>query len=666
MASPLRNLQVVNAPLSLPLPTRETVPADLLALQRWAPIRVIGHHPTTGKPNREPVNVHQGGPANFLKPETLTTFDHALAVAIEQNFPALWFALPDGMVAVDVDECVGSDGSVDKRGQKALAVFAYVEVSPSASGLRGFAYGTIPGNRKRDGVELSQSGFLSVTGRSIFGRKPSITVADPDALQDLWDRLAPPTISPATSTPPATLPLNITDDEMLRRMFEARNGDRLRRLWAGDLSDYGDDHSAADLAALTAAAFWTGPDHQRLADLFATSALADRDKWRNRTDYREKTIAKAISHRTGFYTWPQTSSAPSTASPAPRTAPTTTTPEAASQRGDYTDYAALRAELAAAKTQIADLDRIITERVMAEAEAIIAEAGRSYESALQERDARIANLETDLDAARDELYQVHRLARQPHLNPSEKLVTLAAGPVLARQAGRSDEPDGAIRFSAVKVAPSCGLSADTVNRSLRVIASTGVLTVRHESRRNGDGQTYQQTLLTLPETPTSPGEWLRIANHHLDANPPTRKARRPGPDGEPVPTTGRTHGGKRTCPKCGEVGKFCVSQKVTTQVACVDCGSLIGETTNTLPVITGTLNDLPAEAAKIVAAEHARLDQLDAEAPPCGGKMPPHSEVRSPSRQNAATLRTAGEDEGSTAGETADEADPPVDHPFSG
>lgn len=58
----------------------------------------------------------------------------------------------------------------------------------------------------------------------------------------------------------------------------ARNGDKFRRLWAGDLSGHNDDDSGADLALANLLRFWGGADPARIDCLFRSSGLM-RGKW---------------------------------------------------------------------------------------------------------------------------------------------------------------------------------------------------------------------------------------------------------------------------------------------------------------------------------------------------------------------------------------------------
>jgi putative DNA primase/helicase len=63
---------------------------------------------------------------------------------------------------------------------------------------------------------------------------------------------------------------------MLERVFAAKNGADVERLWSGDWTGYG-SHSEADLALVAHLEFWTGGDPDRIDRLFRASRLM-RDK----------------------------------------------------------------------------------------------------------------------------------------------------------------------------------------------------------------------------------------------------------------------------------------------------------------------------------------------------------------------------------------------------
>ncbi len=61
------------------------------------------------------------------------------------------------------------------------------------------------------------------------------------------------------------------------------------------------DWSSADFALLSKLAFYTGRDPARMERMFATSALGQRDKWRDREPYRRDSIEKTIASCDAVY-----------------------------------------------------------------------------------------------------------------------------------------------------------------------------------------------------------------------------------------------------------------------------------------------------------------------------------------------------------------------------
>ncbi len=108
-----------------------------------------------------------------------------------------------------------------------------------------------------------------------------------------------PAPAPSTSTPSTKgKPIDLPDDEIIRRAERAKNSDKFKRLWNGDTSGYG-SLSEADLALCGMLAFWCQGDAARIDRLFRKSGLM-RAKWA-RQDYSERAIAKAVEGKTEFY-----------------------------------------------------------------------------------------------------------------------------------------------------------------------------------------------------------------------------------------------------------------------------------------------------------------------------------------------------------------------------
>jgi len=89
---------------------------------------------------------------------------------------------------------------------------------------------------------------------------------------------------------------DMSDSDLLEKMFGSRNGDKIRDLWNGNTEG---DHSAADLALCGNLAFWTGKDENRMDSLFRQSGLF-REKWDKKHSadgktYGQMTIDKAVA-----------------------------------------------------------------------------------------------------------------------------------------------------------------------------------------------------------------------------------------------------------------------------------------------------------------------------------------------------------------------------------
>lgn len=146
-------------------PRFEAMPPELRRLPRWVIWRgkKVPHCPTAANSK-----------ASVTNPDSWGSFDQARNAFNEGGFTGVGFVLTgDGLAGVDLDKCV-HDG---KPSPEALAIMdragcRYIELSPSATGLRGFGYADpTKGRRGRiDGVatELYTSGrYLTVTGHAI-------------------------------------------------------------------------------------------------------------------------------------------------------------------------------------------------------------------------------------------------------------------------------------------------------------------------------------------------------------------------------------------------------------------------------------------------------------------------------------------------------------------
>jgi len=277
------------------------VPEGLKALPRWLCWR---YEERGGKPTKVPYDARSGRKASSTDPSTWTDFDTALAAS--HAYDGIGIVLGDGLAGVDLDNSVDENGNLKPWAQQLVSrLDSYTEFSPSGRGVKVFLRGSLKrtGNRRDLGdghIEVySADRYFTVTGHHLAGTPKAVQDREA-ALDELHLELFPPQEDPPATRPAE--PLDLSDRDLLDRMFASSNADRIRRLWEGDIAGY-PSHSEADAALCAHLAFWTGGDRDRMDRLFRQSGLC-REKWTGRADYRTRTISKALEGLTDIYSPP--------------------------------------------------------------------------------------------------------------------------------------------------------------------------------------------------------------------------------------------------------------------------------------------------------------------------------------------------------------------------
>ncbi len=256
-----------------------------------------------GDVTKIPYSVH-GGRASSTNPKTWAPFDEAMAVSARYDGIGFVFTEDDPFTGIDIDKCRNAEtGEIEPWAWKIVAALdSYTEVSPSGTGLHIFVKATLPGSNNRKGpLEMYESGrYFTLTGEHLGGSPTEIHERQ-DVLERLYQHVFKVEKAPSTTNGHKlrSVSLDVGNEDLLALAMQAKNGEKFRRLWRGDTSDYAGDESRADLALSSLLAFWTDGDTARMDHLFRQSGLM-RDKW-NRHDYRERTFNKVLEGRTEFY-----------------------------------------------------------------------------------------------------------------------------------------------------------------------------------------------------------------------------------------------------------------------------------------------------------------------------------------------------------------------------
>ncbi len=236
------------------------------------------------------------------------------------------FTDKDPFFFVDLDKCLEADNATwSPVAMDVMAKLpgAAVEISQSGRGLHIFGMGTAPNHSCKNitlGLEFyTEWRFVALTGTNAVG---SAAVDCTAFLGDLVASYFPPkttvedqgwTNEPVTSATPPT-----TDDDLITRALASGGAGNafggkagFKDLWENNVAvlgaTYPDDEgrrdydgSSVDAALAQHLAFWTGNNCERILGLMKRSGLV-REKW-DRPDYLVRTITRAVSMQTSFYT----------------------------------------------------------------------------------------------------------------------------------------------------------------------------------------------------------------------------------------------------------------------------------------------------------------------------------------------------------------------------
>lgn len=263
--------------------------ADLKLQRRWLLWKL---ETVNGKETKVPYSP-KGYKADIR--ETANLFTHAELEPIAHKFSGIGLALGDidgsYVWGVDIDKC--ADAATGKFTPESREVVvgldSYTEYSPSGTGCHVLGVGgqvplcakgevivrPIPGAKQ---IEIKGRPFYFTFSGRYITKTPSALVERPEQLRALIDRVS--AIETARK-PGLTVSVSLSEEE------------RYQQLMAGDMSNYHDDHSAADFALCVLLAKKHGCNAFKIDDEFRKSGLY-REKW-ERDDYRETTITRAVT-----------------------------------------------------------------------------------------------------------------------------------------------------------------------------------------------------------------------------------------------------------------------------------------------------------------------------------------------------------------------------------
>jgi hypothetical protein len=259
-----------------------------------------------GRDTKVPYQIDGVNKASTTNPSTWNTYEK---VAEASENIGIVFS-PDGLLlGIDIDHCLVGDKIVHEKSHEIERFIyetkTYFEISPSGTGLHAFLKLTEPlklERNKQAPFELYTSGrYFTVTNKPYCDSNSIRTVTPKEAVGLLSIIGYPWQKNEKEKKNIITIPISLDDETLLSKMFSSKNGDKIKSLHDGDISQYGNDDSSADMALCSHLAFWTGRNTEQMERIWLSSPLGMREKTLNRKDYRERTISKAIEECSEIY-----------------------------------------------------------------------------------------------------------------------------------------------------------------------------------------------------------------------------------------------------------------------------------------------------------------------------------------------------------------------------
>ena len=275
---------------------RTAVPDEMKKRPNWVVVKTWWNA-EKGKYNKRPVNCNsdKGEYAESDNPETWTTFDNALKYLKEKGGTTVAYALDgkDNISCIDLDHCYDENGQPSALAKEVLSKCGktYIEKSVSGNGLHifGKTNGMDIRTFSKDGdLEFYQKEhFIAMTGDGAgFYRLESF---DTPEMKELLSRKCEKREEWKGVCKGVNGLSTMTDRDVVEKALNAKNGDKFKRLYAGE--DLQKNHSNSDMSLMNLLAYWCNGDKEQMLRIFATSGLFRPNK---SPDYYEGTAIKAL------------------------------------------------------------------------------------------------------------------------------------------------------------------------------------------------------------------------------------------------------------------------------------------------------------------------------------------------------------------------------------
>jgi primase-polymerase (primpol)-like protein len=442
---------------------------------------------------KQPFTPRTGRPAKSNDRRTFGTRAEADQAFASGRYDGLGVLVEESLrvTGLDLDHIVPEDRAYDEAAIPAN-VWRMIRMSGTAwwwsysgTGLRGF-FAASTGQAYKNKTDkdnwiaaeqYTRLRFVTVMPDRKISGTPDTFSTEVDDLVAVLEALGFP-LRAAESPPqpkPAYVGGNLNLDDLLAKAFNAKNGDKVRRLYEGDIGDYPESQgdsgfsSEADLALAGYLGFWT-QDDGLVADAMRSSKLYR--KKLDRQDYIDRTIQRVRTNQTAWWDPDYMSRAP---------LPVIMPPIAV---GATCDEQLQHAQdtIVLLTAQLQDAQQTITVR-----EGVIVRE-RELRIAAEERANRLAEAHS----------KTIQILRTPGLAIGPRVTTFALALDLGARIANGETPtEHGYRVPAARLAEMTGQSEGTVAKHLREADVRGIVpkrVVRMPARENIDPSSGEITV----------------------------------------------------------------------------------------------------------------------------------------------------------------------------
>lgn len=273
----------------------QNIPTELKTIPQWVVWRYELLEGAT-KPTKRPYCAKHGFPADIRLAKDYATFNECIGLLYNGGYDGLGFCFTenDPYSFIDLDDVEGNADLLAEHVEIYSVFASYSELSPSGKGLHIIVKGNVPEGRKSPEKKIeiySKDRYATFTG-NVHGAVREIHERQ-TLLNLLWAKLTDKKRQQLAQI--ESLPAIHSDDEVIEKAYNAKNGDVFYKLFKGEWQDNYTSQSDADQALFNILAFYT-QNHEQIARIFQRSGLGQRQK-AYRADYLERSIALAFDRQ---------------------------------------------------------------------------------------------------------------------------------------------------------------------------------------------------------------------------------------------------------------------------------------------------------------------------------------------------------------------------------